>query len=920
MLRGRADEQAAVAALLDGVRDGRGGALVVHGLPGVGKSALLADAAAGAGDMTVLSARGVESESPLPFAALHRLLRPVVGCADRLPGPQARALRAAFGEAPGGGGDRFLAFLGALGVLTEAAERRPVLAVVDDAHWLDEASAAALLFAARRLQVERVGLLFGVRDGDVATFDGEDLPAVAVGGIGTAAAGELLDERAGVPVPPEVRDALVASTGGNPLALVELSGALTADQLAGRAPLPAPLPLTGGVERAFGDRYRRLPPAAQTVLLVAAADDSGRLATIRSAARALGAEEEGLEGAERSGLLRVRGAAVELRHPLVRSAVYGAATSSQRRRVHGALAAALTAAEDADRRAWHRAAAVEEADQEVVAELDRAAGRASARGGHEAASAAWERAAELSAAEESRAVMLYRAASAAWVGARPLRARTLASAGLGLTTDPALRADLRRLLAHLEFHGGSLDTGHRMLLEAAAEVAPHDSRRAAELAMLGAALGAFGARSGTPVDPAALVPVAGPEAPVRDRCLADLVHGLDAVSRAEWGRATPFLRDAVRLAGRLSDTADEDLLLNIGVATWPLGDDEAGLRLQDRLLAAARDRDALVMVVHALTRRGATELATGRWSAAAAGATESLALAESSGQPVLAAWPAAALAVLAALRGDGEAVEGHLAVADRIAAAHSLGIATDIVLDLGRWARGLQAADASGQLHHLSRVSSLVVRHLSALDRVEAAVRDGQPDTARGWVADVTAYAEGTGAAWAAAAAEHGRALLAGGDAAEEHFRRALAAAERSPRVPDRARTHLAYGAFLRRSRRRVDARAHLRTALQLSEDLGARPWAERARQELRASGETARRRTATGAPAAGLPAGGVPAAKALTAQELQVARLVRQGMANRDVAAQLFLSPRTVDFHLRNVFAKLGVASRTELAAQPLD
>ncbi|MGY1712036.1 AAA family ATPase [Geodermatophilus sp. SYSU D00758] len=909
MLNGRDVERAALAALLDGARDGRGGALVLRGQPGVGKSALLADAADRAGGMTVLRTAGIESESPLAFAALQRLLRPVTACADRVPEPQARALRTAFGEAAGGEADRFLVFLSALSVLAEAAEQAPVLAVVDDAHWLDDASSAALLFVARRLQNERIALLFAARTGDVRTFDAGDLPVLELGGIDAEAAGALLSGRAGLPVPPAVRDALLAGTGANPLALVELAGALTAEQLAGAAPLPERLPLTEGVERAFLDRCRRLPAPARAVLLLAAADDSGRAAVLRQAAHELGAGDDGLEDAERSGLVRVREGAVELRHPLVRSAVYGAATSTERRRVHRALAAALSGPEDADRRAWHLAAAVEEPDEDVVAALEAAAGRALARGGHEAASAAWERAAELSPVGEQRAGRLSLAARSAWLAARPDRARALTDAGLALAAGPRLRAELRRLRAHLEFHDASPDEAHRMVLAAAADVAPHDRRQAGDLAMLGAALAASGARSGSPVDPTGLLPPAGPDAPVRDRCLVPLVHGLDAVARTDWGTSTPFLRAAVDLADRLDAVADEDLLLNLGVAAWPLGDDEVALRLQDRLLRTARETGAVVMIVHALTRRNLPELATGRWGAAAAGAEEALTLAENSGQPVLAAWPTATLALLAALRGSGDRAGAHLAAVEEIAAGHRLGIVGDLVADLADWARALLAAgDPAAALPPLARLRSTPVALLAAPDRLETAVAAGRRDLAERWVAELQAFAAGTGAGWAAAQTAHGRALLADGDAAEEWFEAALAAHARSGRTPARARAELAHGRFLRRARRRVDARPHLRSALAAFEDLGAAPWAEAARQELRASGETARRRVTV--------ATDVPA---LTPQERQVAGLVRQGLSNRDVAARLFLSPRTVDFHLRNVFAKLGVSSRTELAALPL-
>ena len=907
MLSGRDREREAVAALVDEAWAGRGGALVVLGQPGVGKSALLADAVARADGMTVLRTQGVESESPLAFAALQRLLRPVMD--DRvqhLPQPQARALRAAFGEVDDGPGDRFLVFLAALSVLADAGQHRPVLAVVDDAHWLDDASAAALLFVARRLQVERVALVFAARDAEVRTFDSGDLPRLSLGGIDAEAAGELLRARAGVSVPADVRDALLASTGGNPLALVELAEALTSEQLSGRVRLPARLPLTEGVERAFLDRYRRLPEQARTMLLVTAADDSDRARVVRQAAAALGAGEDALVAAERSGLLRIRDATVDLRHPLVRSAVYGAVTSTERRRAHRALAAVLTGPEEADRRAWHLAASVEEPDEAVVAELDAAAERARARGGLEAAASAWERAAELSPAGNAQAERLYAAARSAWLAAQPARARALVDAAAAQARDPLLRADVLRLRARIEWNTGSLHTGQRMVLEAAAEVAPHDHQRAREMAMFAVALAAFGARSGSAVDPTALVPAPVPAAPLRARCFSDLLHGLDAAVHGDWPAAMGPLDEAFALAEHLAEE-DQDLLPNLGIAAMYLGDDALIRRYHEQLLARARSTGAVLMTLYSLVRLGFAELTSGRWTTARAAAAEALPLAEQSGHRGLAALPTAWLALLAALRGD-EAVDQHLADVEQICAEHPLGILAEVVPDVLHWVRGVRdAAEPAGALHQLEQIRHPITRRLAATDRVEAAVRAGRPDLAHAWVEELAGFAEATGSAWAHAVAEHGLALLRNGPEAERHFEQALAAHAKTERPPDRARTQLAYGAFLRRSRRRVDARPHLRAALETFEDLGAHRWADRARQELRASGETTRRRD-------------VSTVVDLTPQEVQVARLVRQGLSNRDAAAQLYVSPRTVDFHLRNVFTKLGVSSRTELTALPLD
>jgi hypothetical protein len=422
---------------------------VLRGLPGAGKSALLARTADAPG-VQVLHVRGVESESPLPFAALQRLLRPVLPHLGRLPAPQARALLAAFGAADDTETDRFRVFLATLSLLAEAAEHTPVLALVDDAQWLDDVSAAALLFVARRVDDERIAVLFAAREGQFEA----DLPELVLGGLDPAAAADLLATRAGGPVPPPVAVELVARTGGNPLALVELPDALPAAALAGDDPLPPALPVTAGVERAFLDRARRLPADAQTLLLVAAADDSGHAATVRRAAAALGAGDDALDAAERSGLIAVRDGELELRHPLVRSAVYHAATSRERRQAHRALAAALPGSHDADRRAWHRAAAADGPDEEIAAELEAAADRARTRGGQEAASAALDRAADLSPAGDARARRRYGAAEAAWLAGRPVAARALADAALLDVDDPLLRADVARLRARVEWNTG----------------------------------------------------------------------------------------------------------------------------------------------------------------------------------------------------------------------------------------------------------------------------------------------------------------------------------------------------------------------------------------------------------------------------------------------------------------------------------
>jgi DNA-binding CsgD family transcriptional regulator len=905
VLHGRESEQAAIGALLSDARAGAGGSLVLLGEPGAGKSVLLADAARATHDMTVLRTAGIESEAPLAFAALHRLLRPLMRLVDRLPEPQAHALRVAFGQEVGGGSDRFLVFLGALSLLAEAAEERPVLAVVDDAHWLDEASAAALLFIGRRVQVEAVAMLFAARENDVRTFESADLPSLRLRGLGLDAVSALLGEHSRTEVSAEVSAQLLASTGGNPLALVELPEVLSAEQLRGDAPLPGRLPVTAGVERVFLDRARRLSPEAQRFLLVAAADDSTRVATVLQAAGRMGVARDVLTEVERSGLVSVVDEHLVMRHPLVRSALYTAATTADRRAAHAALAQTLSREEDADRRAWHRSAAAIEPDEAVVDDLVDAAQRAQRRGGHEAAAAAWERAAELTTGEEARGERLYHAARAAWLAGRPRRARELADAARASARDPLLLADIVRLRARVEWNTGSVRLGHRMILEAAREVAPHDAVRAREMATFGMAIAAFGGDSGVGIDPVAFAAPPPAAAPARDRCFAELLLGLHHVVAGDWPRAGQLLRQAFTTALELGEE-DQDLLPNLGIAALHMGDQDLSEHYHDRLLTRARSSGAVVMVLYSLTRLVFSDLPEGQWSTAIGRATEALTLGEETRQPVLAGMPRAWLLLVAALRGE-DSFDARAADLEQVTNAHSMGILDVLLRDVTRWAKGVQSMTRpASAFHHLAQISHDIIKRMAAIDRLESAVRAEQPEAAALWIEDLDVFADGTGQVWAAAAAEHGRALLADDQGAETHFKRALDLHSNINRPFDRARTELAYGEHLRRARRRIDAREQLRSALETFQDLQARPWAERASQELRASGETARKRD-------------VSTTAALTPQELQVAQLVRQGMSNRDVASQLFVSPRTVDFHLRNVFAKTGVTSRVELAALAL-
>ncbi len=757
VLSGREPERAAIAAVLDAARAGRGGALLVRGVAGSGKSTLLADVVTLAEGWRVLRTCGVESESPLAFAALQRLLWPLRARIESLPAPQAGALRAAMGEAPGDG-DRFLTFLGTLSLLADAGEEAPVLVVIDDAHWLDDASRAALQFAARRLNEERIAVLFAARDGDTRDFHAPELPTVVLGAVSAADAEALLTAQVGGPIDPTVRDQLVAGTGGNPLALVELAAMLSAEQLAGRWPLPSPLPLTGGVERAFGDRYRRLDERAQRWLLVAAADDTGRLTVVRDAADRMDAGEAAMDAVERSGLLRTDGPMLSLYHPLVRSAVYRSATSAQLRAVHRALADALTG--DPDRRAWHLAAAADRPDAGVVAALDGVAERAAARGGHEAAAAGFARAAELTIGGEERGRRLYRAASSAWLAAHPTRAAALAAAAAADVTDPLLHAQLLVLQGQIEWNTHSLHAGCDLIVQAAETAAEVDEALAQRLAMLAAALAACGARPSRAVDLGRLVPAPAHDAPLPERAARALLSGFLAAARHEWATAAQDFGCAFALTDA-HPVNDHVVQPNLGVAAWLIDDDERDLWLHEQQLTAARRAGALSMVEHALTRGVQAQIATGAWAKAAAAATEALALSTATGHPGLTALPTAELAVLAGLRGD-DAVDRHVAEVMAIRDQHPVGLSDFLVVDLAHWARGLRdAGDPPKALHHLAQISDPRLRRMAAQDRVETAIRAGRADLAGSWLVEVDDFAKGTGRPAAVAVLEHGRALLA---------------------------------------------------------------------------------------------------------------------------------------------------------------
>ena len=903
VLHGREKERTRLADVWDRTRAGEATSVLLRGDAGVGKSVLLDDLAELAGDARVLRTVGLRAETALAFAGLHRLLHPVLDLVPHLPGPQQRALRRAFGEVDGDRLDPFLVSLATLTLVTELAEQGPVLCLVDDLQWLDASSADVVLFVARRLLADPVAFVLAARD-EPGFEPPLDVPELVVGGISPDAVRSILRERTGQEPSERLVEVVTSRTGGNPLAVVELPAHLSPAHLDGTAVLPPDLPLSARVERAFLERCRQLSPDGQTLLLLAAADDAVPISVLQSAAERLGVPATAWTGAESAGLLLAEGEVVRVQHPLVRSAVYQAATALERRTAHAALADALLLARDADRHAWHRGLAALAPDEDVARLLEEVAGRAERRGGHEAASSAYERSARLSAQDESTAMRLLAAARNAYTAGRLDNAGSLLRESRAVADDALLRADIDRLRCRIEVAVGSALDAHRIFVAAARTVAVADPARALEMAAMAAVLQVHAADSGSRLPPG-LVPVeTAPTDSVRVQCLKRILAGSDLDSAGDWGAALGELRAALPVVMTIED---RDVWANLANLALHLGEATAHRTLFTAMLSAARADGSVMEVLYALNRLCLSQFATGQWSAALRSVEESESLARSVGQPAQTAIPVAVRALVAAHVGDDD-LESLLEVGTATLQRHRLGVMDGPVSDLLRWARGVRAAgagDATDALHHLRQMQVPVLCRLAAIQRIGAAVAAGDAVRAREWTDEVSAYAQATGSTWARAVSAHGLALLS--DDPEPLFERALAAYDEGDRPYGQAWASLALGEHLRRSGRRVDARRHLRGALEGFHDLGAEPLADRAARELRASGETARRRN--------------PATLTdLTPTEMSIARLVSRGMSNKEVAEQCWVSPRTVAFHLRNVFAKTGLTSRAQLSQLDLD
>jgi DNA-binding CsgD family transcriptional regulator len=897
VLVGRDRECAAIDELLESALAGESGSLVVRGEPGIGKSALLDYAAERADRMDVLRTAGIEAEADLAFAGLYGLLRPILGGLSELPEIQANALAGALGLGPSTGSERFLASAAVLGLLAEAAEKRPVLCLVEDAHWLDTPSADALVFAARRLRAERVAIIFAVREGEGHTFAGRDLSEVLLTGLEDEDALMLLSDRSSEIVS-SVRERLLVEAAGNPLALLELPAGLSAEQRAGIEGLPDSIPLTARVQAAFAARVEGLPAPTQTMLLIAAADDTGEVATVVSAAAELGVAAKALDPAEASGVVRTAGATVAFHHPLVRAAVLGSATLAQRQRTHAALAAVLTGEEHADRRVWHHALATLTADENVAAALEAAARRAKLRGGHASAATAFERAAELSDGRPLRTRRLGEAASAAWAAGQVERARDLVARSLPNAEGPQ-RVQLLYLSGLIEAISGWVPDALAPLLQAIDE--SEDASVTLEMLYDGYEFASHAEAHDQLVELTRRAAEAEP-ATETDRFIAAALMAWGSELSGDYARGALHAAEAIKRAERLDDPR---CLIVAAVTADREGSWGDGLPHANRAVALARERGLMSVLPQALAAQSHELIGRSRLDFAHSAAEEGRRLALDIDQPFFAIWNVVDLATVEALRGHEDEALADIDVVQQLVAASGASFVTIIgqrvlgLLDLtlGRPAEALErlrgyAAAPAGML--------MTPHHVLALpDVIEAAARSHRLDEAADHLAR---FQEWVGRFPTPAR----RALLARCEALadesdpEQHFVRSIELAEALPPL-ERARNELLYGESLRRERRRVEARPHLRAALELFQQIGVSPWEERARAELRASGETARRRD--------------PSTRdQLTPQELQIAHLVADGMTNREIGAQLFLSPRTIDYHLRKVFAKLQIASRSDL------
>ena len=904
-LLGRSGECAALDELIRALGRGESRSLVLRGEAGVGKSALLEHLVESASGLTVLRAVGVESEMELAYAGLHQLCVPVLDGLEGLHPPQRQALEIVFGVSEGAAPDRFLVGLGVLSLLSDAAEKRPLLCVIDDAQWLDQASGLTLAFVARRLLADAVGIVFAARE---LGEELRQLPQLEVQGLRAGDARALLGSVLRFRLDVQVRDRIVAEAGGNPLALLELPRGLTPTQLAGGFGLLGTYALSARIEESFTRQLDALPEEARRLLLVAAAEPVGDPVLLWRAAERLAIARGSAAAAEAAGLV-VLGARVVFRHPLVRSAAYASATAEDRRSVHLALAEATDREADPDRRAWHLAAAAEGPDETVALELERSASRAQARGGLAAAAAFLRRAVALTGDSAPRADRTLAAAHASLqAGELDAALSLLAAADAGpLDGFQQGRADLLRgqvasasgLNSDAPQPLSTTRLSSSLLLKAAQQLEPFDLELSRETYLTAWAAALLGN-----TDDLLEISCAARRLPPparHPRPLDLLLDGFALLIVEGPAAATPTLQ---RAAQALEDMTPDDVLRWGWVTTWAISavwDFERLCTILARTIQLIRDAGALAQLPVPLGILGGFTAFGGDFSRAAPMIAEADSVAAAIGIPTA---PYTELPLLVQRGAETEAfaviaqqIERGTNVGQRLVVTMAHGLAAILYNSLGRYDEAMFAAQQA-----TSFPFDLFDAALALPELVEAAVRSGEIEVARGALERLSAATRPSATDWGLGLEARSRALLSAGEVAEQLYREAIGRLGRTPLRPELARAHLVYGEWLRREHRRIDARAELRSAHHHFTAIGMEAFAERARRELLATGETARKRT-------------VETRDDLTAQQRQIAELARDGMSNAEIGARLFLSPRTVEWHLRKVFIKLGIHYRQELA-----
>jgi len=900
-LVGRRRERDALERLLQSAAGSRGAVLVVHGEPGVGKTALLDFAVeAAASRFRIVRTIGVQSEMELPFAAVQQLCAPILELRQRLPLPQRLALEVAFGLTDGPVPNGLLIGLAILGLVSEAAEDRPLLCVVDDAQWLDRASAAALSMVARRLTAENVVLLVAARDLD-ETFAG--LPELTIRGLGRADARTLLEAVLPSPLDGQVLERVVAETGGNPLALLELPRGLSPAQLAGGFGLPAAVPLHAGIEERFTRWFAALPADARRLVLLAAADPTGDAALVWRAAERLGIGETAAFATESDGMVSFSGA-VTFRHPLVRSAVYRSAGPEERSEVHRAIAASIDPDVDPDRRAWHRAQGATMPDEDVAAELERSAARAQARGGFAAAAAFLERSSALTLDPARRAGRALAAAHARQQAGGLDDALALVGSAEAGPLDESQRAEAEVLRARILFAADRGREAPALLLAAARRLGSLDGRRAREVYLDALTAAIFAGRLGGEYDAKRVARAVRAAAPMSQQPgPADLLlDGLAALITDGPAAGDPILRQAFDAFQREPIQDPLRWLWLAGRTAGFIWDHDRWDSLSTKQVRAARDVGALAELPLALSSCVGVKLFSGDLRAATSLVEESDVLAAVVDRRVV---PPYGHLSVAAFRGREHDFTNlvRTSTVDFNARGEGLGltlahwVTAALYNGLGRYEEAFAAATEA-----TADPRELWFSTFGLVELIEAASRSGRGERAAEALDVLTGSTRASGTPWALGVEARSRALLKEDEAAEPLYREAIERLGPTRLQLDLARSHLLYGEWLRRQRRRLDARAELRVAHEMFADFGMEAFAERARIELNATGEHARKRT-------------VDTVEQLTPQEAQVSRLAALGNTNREIAAQLFISSSTVEYHLGKAFRKLGVTSRTQLA-----